>query len=179
MSYDQNDINGDNFCYKKSKNRDVFLEFGLNSRDAIFEINNDHVVDNQTFILDKMLVDTKSVYRPQIKIDFSCLVFFEAESENGNEHEVEVELIFKLERTCNGVSECVQSWTYLKEFDIEGNNIDELEIEISESFAVSFIDRPCPNCCEYRMIVEGGDFEGEFDALRITKVNLSAIIQGN
>jgi hypothetical protein len=80
-------------------------------------------------------------------------------------------------RTCNGVTECVQTWRYLYEIDVE-NDIDELEVEISEPFTVTFCDRACPGCCEYKMVVEGKDFEGEFEFLRVTKPELSALAQG-
>ena len=73
-------------------------------------------------------------------------------------HEVEVNLLFKLERVCNGVVECVSSWNYLKEYYVEGDNIDEIEIEISEPFTVTFCEKGCPGYCEYRMTVEGIDF---------------------
>ena len=117
-----------------------------------------------------------------VKIEFSSLIVFEAEDEEGSEHEVEVELLFKLIKTCHGKSECLETWKYLKEFDIE-NNIDELEIEISEPFTITFCDKSCPcdktgACCEYKIVVEGKDFEGEFDTLKVIKPNISAIAQG-
>ncbi len=155
----------------------LWLECGSNPEDAIFEIDDGSVEGNQTFTLNRVIVDAANLCGPIVRIEFSSIVFFEAEDESGCEHEVEVDLLFKLIRTCNGYSECIQSWRYLKEFDIE-NDIDELEIEISEPFTVTFCDRICPSCCEYRMVVEGQDFEGEFEALRVVKPNLSALIQG-
>jgi len=153
------------------------LECGVNQQDAIFEIDDGCVKENQTFVLSRVLVNAEHLCNPKVKIEFSSIVFFEAEDESGSEHEVEVDLLFKLIRTCDGHSECIQSWRYLKEFDIE-NSIDELEIEISEPFTVTFCDRICPKCCEYKMVVEGKDFEGEFDALRVVSPDLSALVQG-
>jgi hypothetical protein len=112
-----------------------------------------------------------------VKIEFSSLVAFEAEDEEGAEHEVEVDLLFKLIRNCNGTEETLQTWRYLKEFDVE-NNIDELEVEISEPFTVTFCDRACPGCCEYKIVVTGRDFEGEFEFLRVVKPDLSALAIG-
>lgn len=158
----------------------VFLECGCNPQNAIFEINNGIVQNNQIFLLDRVFIDTTGFFRPQIKIDFSSLIMFEGEDEETYEPEVEVELLFKLERICNGVRECVQTWTYQKEFDVEDENESarlELKIEISEPFTVTFCDRDCPGCCEYRMLVEGIKFEGEFEYLRVVKPNLSAIVQ--
>jgi hypothetical protein len=124
-----------------------------------------------------VLVDAANLCRPVVKIDFSSIIFFEAEDDRGSEHEVKVDLIFKLIRTCEGHSECIQTWRYLNEFEIK-NDIDELEIEISTPFAVSFCDRTCPKCCEYRIEVEGKDFKGEFEALRVVSPDLSALVQG-
>jgi hypothetical protein len=155
----------------------LFLECGTHPQDAFFEIDDGEVEERQCFTLNRVLVDTSHLCRPLVKIDFSCIIFWEAEDEEGDEHEVEVDLLFKLIRTCDGYSECIQTWRYLKEFDIE-NDIDELEVEISESFTVTFCDRPCSKCCEYKIVVEGRDFEGEFDALRVVTPNLSALVQG-
>jgi len=43
---------------------------------------------------------------------------------------------------------------------------------------VTFCDKPTSDVHEYVMVVEGVDFEGEFDALRVVKPDLSAIAQG-
>jgi len=104
--------------------------------------------------LDRLTVDTSELHKPLIKFEFSSLIQFEGEDEETYEPEVEVDLLFKLERVCNGVKECLRSWRYLKEFDVEDpeerDNL-ELEIEISEPFTVIFCDKNiCPGCCEYR-----------------------------
>jgi len=161
-------------CIKSKK---ILLECGFNPQDAIFEIDDGDVDNNQCFVLDRLIIDTSFLCRPVVKIDFSSLVFFEAEDDRGDEHEIEVDLLFKLIKTCNGASDCIQSWRYLKEFEIE-NDIDEFEVEISEPFTVIFCDRGCPGCCEYKMIVEGRDFDGDFDALRVVKPVLTALAQG-
>ncbi|MGI5918714.1 MAG: DUF4489 domain-containing protein [Christensenellales bacterium] len=155
----------------------LFLVCGTHPQDAFFEIDDGCVEERQSFILNRVLVDTSHLCNPLVKIEFSCIIVWEAEDEEGNEHEVEVDLLFKLIRTCDGYSEVIQTWRYLKEFDVE-NDIDELEVEISEPFTVTFCDRPCPKCCEYKIVVEGKDFEGEFDALRVVTPDLSALVQG-
>ncbi|HHU18015.1 MAG TPA: DUF4489 domain-containing protein [Clostridiales bacterium] len=162
---------------KRPKPKKILLECGCKPQDAIFEIDDGRVEENQSFVLDRVIVDTTCLFRPLVKVEFSSLIAFEAEDEEGDEHEVEVDLLFKLLRTCNGVTECVQTWRYLYEIDVE-NDIDELEVEISEPFTVTFCDRACPGCCEYKMVVEGKDFEGEFEFLRVTKPELSALAQG-
>ncbi|NLY77093.1 MAG: DUF4489 domain-containing protein [Tissierellia bacterium] len=161
-------------CQKK---RDVILECGIRPADAFFEIDDGRVEQGQAFVLDRLRIDVSCLKKPVVKIEFSSLIVFEAEDEKGDEHEVEVDLLFKLIRVSNGEREVVQSWRYLYEIDIE-NNIDELEVEMSQPFTVTFCDKPRSDELEYIMVVEGIDFEGEFDALRVVKPDLSAIAQG-
>ncbi len=156
------------------KHNTVILECGYRPQDAFFEIDDGFVEERQEFVLDRLKIDTTCLNKPIVKIEFSSLIIFEAEDEEGPEHEVEVDLLFKLIRICNGEKDCVQSWNYLYEIDVE-NDIDELEVEMSQPFTVTFCDRPYPGYCEYIMVVEGIDFEGDFDELRIVKPDLSAI----
>jgi len=178
--YDDNETytnNGNDSCSfpKHPQPKKILLECGTNPQDAIFEIDDEQVEENQYFVLDSVIVDTTCLNRPLVKIEFSSLVVFEAETGDGEEREIEVELLFELIRNCNGEKDCIQSWRYLKEFEVEN---DELEVEISEPFTVTFCDRACPGCCEYKMIVKGKDFEGEFETLRVVKPDLSALAQG-
>ncbi|GEM_PF-369515 len=177
----------------------VTLECGFNPQDAIFEIRNGYVKEHQKFVLDRVRVDTCGFCRPIVKIEFSSLVCFEVEDEtnilNGAnsqteekaqtemnsplpiwKQEVEVELLFKLERTCKGITETIQTWKFKKEFEIKGAY--KLEIEICEPFTVTFCDKSSSHCCEYRMVVEGKDFEGKVKALSVTKPDISALATG-
>lgn len=167
---------------KKVLEKVVHVECGHDPQDAIFEIDDGFVKEGQAFVLDRLVVDADDLYKPLVKLEFSSLIQFEGEDEETYEPEVEVDLLFKLERICHGKKECIRSWRYLKEFDVEDpeerKNL-ELEIEISEPFTVTFCDKGlCPGCCEYRIVVEGKDFEGEFEYLRVVKPVLSAIVQG-
>lgn len=153
----------------------ILLECGCNPQDAIFEIDDCHVKHDQAFVLDRVIVDTTCLFRPLIKIEFSSVVFFEAEGKGLCEQELEVDLLFELERVCNGYKEILQTWRYTKEFEVK---TEKLEIEFSDPFAVTFCDRACPGCCEYKLIVKGKDFDGEFKSLRVVKPNLSALAQG-
>ncbi len=207
----------------------ILLECGTRPQDAIFDIDRrgrGRRDRDQEFILDRVIVDTSCLCRPQVKIDFSCIIFFEAETErsrrgydgeyshesdndeeyresdndeeyresdNNEEYresddeteaeaeiqhrkeEFEVDLEFELIRVCHGVEECVQKWRYLKEFEIKNC---ELEVEISESFCVTFCDRECPGCCAYKMKVTLEDLDGDFDALRVTSPCISVLAQG-
>lgn len=179
---------GKNFCFapKHPAPKKILLECGNNPEDAIFEIDNGRVDEHQFFVLDTVLVDTTCLFRPLVKIEFSSIIYFDAKAENhcGNDlderpfcdKELKVDLLFELIRICNGQKECVQSWRYLKRFEIERD--DKLEVEFSEPFTVTFCDRVCPACCEYKMVVSGQNFEGEFDSLRVVKPDLSALAQG-
>lgn len=168
-------------CCTHSKHpvsKGILLECGCNPQDANFEIDDDDVEDDQEFVLDRVTVDTSCLCRPIVKIEFSSLIQFEVEDDSGSEHEIEVDLLFELIRTCDGGQEqVIQSWRYLKEIEIE-NSIDELELEISEPFTVTFCDRGCPGCCEYKMKVTGKDFDGDFEYMRVIKPCLCALAQG-
>lgn len=155
----------------------IWLETASNPQDAVFAIDDERVESGQCYVLNRLPVNASNLNNPVVKLDFSCIVSFDAEDEQGREHEVEVDLLFKLIRNHNGCGECLKTFRYLFEIDVE-NSIDEIEVEISESFAFSYVDRPCPKCCEYLVVVEGRDFEGEFEHLRVTSPTLSAIIQG-
>lgn len=169
------------FPPKKPAEKSIFLEVGFNPQDAIFAIKDGKVKEKQAFVLDRILIDTSELIKPVIKIDFSSLIAFEGEDEETYEPEVEVDLLFRLERVCDDVCETVQYWRYLKEIDVEDEKEKaclELELEFSEPFTVTYSDKSCPKCCEYRMIVEGKDFEGEFEYLKVVKPTLTAIVQG-
>ncbi|HZK25464.1 MAG TPA: DUF4489 domain-containing protein [Oscillospiraceae bacterium] len=164
-------------CHKPHKTSDIILECGCSPEAAFFEIDDGRVEEGQKFVLDRVRIDITHLIKPVIKLDFSSLIIFEAEDEEGSEHEVEVDLLFKLIRISNGEKEVIRSWSYLYEIDVE-NNIDELEVEMKQPFAVTFCDKPCATVCEYIMKVEGIDFEGDFDELRVVSPTLSAIAQG-
>lgn len=155
---------------------EVILECGHRPTDAIFEIDDDEVEENQEFVLDRLRIDTSCLKDPLVKIEFSSLVVFEAEDDEGREHEIEVDLLFKLIRIWNGERETVQSWRYLYELEVE-NDIDELEVEVSQPFTVTFCDKPHSGDLEYIMTVEGVDFDGDFEVMRVVKPDLSAIAQ--
>jgi hypothetical protein len=70
------------------------LECGQDPQDAIFEIDDGIVKENQAFILDRLTVDTYDLHKPLVKIEFSSLIAFEGEDEETYEPEVEVDLLF-------------------------------------------------------------------------------------
>lgn len=163
------------FAAKHPQPKKILLECGFCPQDAIFDVDECYDKHFEEFILDKVLVDTTCLCRPQVKIEFSSLVFFKAEGKCGCVQEIELELLFELERICNGHKECVQTWKYVREFEVKS---EKFEVEFSDPFTVTFCDKACPGCCEYRMKVRVKKLEGEFEALRVTKPDLSALAQG-
>jgi hypothetical protein len=195
-------------CCKNKRHplpKKILLECGFHPEDAIFEIEHGYVKEHQSFILDRVLVDTSCFCKPLVKIEFSSLVVFEAKAkEEIYEKELEVELSFVLVRICNKDEEVVQNWKFQKKFEIReqpsgliradesieqpqpaeaisaSSPVDgygKIEVKISEPFTVTFCDRVCPDCCTYKMIVIGKDFKGKFEVLRVVKPDLSALAQ--
>ena len=163
------------FAPKHPQPKKILLECGFNPQDAIFDLEECRCKHYEEFVLDKVLVDTTCLCRPQVKLEFSSLVFFEAEGKCGCVQEIELELLFELERICGGHKETLQTWLYEREFEVKA---EKFEVEFSDPFTVTFCDRACPGCCEYRMTVKVKKLEGEFEALRVTKPDLSALAQG-
>jgi len=179
---------------KHPKPSKILLECGCHPQDAIFEIRRGRVRRRQEYVLDKVVVDTSCLCRPQVKVEFSSIVYFEAEARGRygraktesetevevenfcGEQEVDVALLFELVRVCDGVEEIVQSWNYEKDFQIRGTR--SLQIEISEPFTVTYCDRECPGCCSYKMKVSVRRTDGRFKALRVVCPNISALAQG-
>ncbi|MPM02956.1 hypothetical protein SDC9_49215 [bioreactor metagenome] len=162
---------------KHPEPKKILLECGCRPQDAIFETYGyGYEKHEEAFVLDSVLVDTTCLCRPLVKIEFSSLVVFEAKTKDCYEKEIEVELLFELVRSCKGEKEVLQTWKYEKEFEFCG--VEKFELEISEPFTVTFCDRACPDCCEYKIIVKAKEVKGEFKALRVVKPDLSALAQG-
>ena len=60
---------------KHPKPKKILLECGFCPQDAIFDVEECYSKHYEEFILDKVLVDTTCLCRPQVKIEFSSLVF--------------------------------------------------------------------------------------------------------
>lgn len=161
---------------KHPEPKGILLECGCHPQDAVFEPENFCGKKDPVFVLDSLIVDATCLCRPLVKIEFSSLVYFEGEAKCGCGKELEVDLLFELVRICKGEKECVQSWRYVKKFEIEYN--DKLKVRSSEPFTVTFCDRICPDCCEYKMTVKSLDLDGKIEKLKVIKPNLSALAQG-
>jgi ribosomal protein S18 acetylase RimI-like enzyme len=168
---DRNINDHENFSdNKKPQTKKFLFECGHNPQCAIFETEYGQIEPCQYFVLDRVLVDTSKLKMPNTKIDFSSLIYFEGRTAYCDDPEVKVDLLFRLVRVCkNGMSDTVQTWRYIKKLDVE-------HAKFSEPFTVTFCDKLCSSCCEYRMIVEGRDFEGQFWSLRVVNPNLNATV---
>ena len=161
----------------------ILLECGFNPQDAFFETEHGYMRPHQSFILDRVTVDTSCFCKPLVKLEFSSLIVFEAiafelsvpRQKVDGEEKIEVELLFELIRNCDCNEEIVQNWKFKKE--IEVRSVDKLEVEISEPFTVTACDRVCPDCCVYKMKVTLKETRGIFKDLRVIKPNLSALAQ--
>ncbi len=70
------------FCVntRHPKPKEILLECGCHPQDAIFEIYDYRVKCDQTFVLDRVNVDTTCLFRPVVKIECSSVIFFEAQA---------------------------------------------------------------------------------------------------
>ncbi len=92
MLYNQHNTNNRDYFVSKPESRPckkpelkIWLECGINPQDAIFEIDDGSVRENQTFPLNQVIVDAAHLCNPIVKIEFSSIIFFEAEDERGDE----------------------------------------------------------------------------------------------
>lgn len=192
---------------KHPKPKKILLECGTCPQDAIFEIRRGRVRRRQQFVLDRVLVDTSCLCRPQTKIEFSSIVSFEAEARGryygraGTDEELENEVITEADEVAEEGMECGRREKEVEvdlEFELirvcdgveecvrkwrykkefEIKYVKDFEVEISEPFTVTFCDRACPGCCVYKMIVKGKDFDGRFESMKVVTPDLSALAQG-
>lgn len=118
-------------CNSVSSKR-VILECGRSVAVANFNVNG----DEQGFVVARVFIDTSSLgSSPQVKLDFSTLIFFEGEA---GLDDIEILLNFKLKRGCGTAEPLVlRTWQYKKIFD-SASNFDQLLIQ--ESFTCLFCD---------------------------------------
>jgi hypothetical protein len=167
---------------KHPKPKGILLECGCNPQDAIF---NPAQTEPETIVLDRVLVDTTCLCRPQVKIEFSSLVFFDVALETPQpQRSFELVLTFELVRKCNGNEDILRTWTFQRivEFIAVQGKIIANWIE-ETPFTVTFCDKACPDCCTYEMRVTSTNINDpssppDFEAVRVTKPDISALAQG-
>lgn len=170
-------------CYfsKHPKPKKILLECGCNPQDAIF---NPAQEQPKTITLDRVLVDTTCLCRPQVKIEFSSLVFFDVKEVIPPQRSFELILTFELVKRCNGNEEILKEWIYQKQVSFD-NPQGKIIKDWKESvpFTVTYCDKACPDCCIYEMRVTStkindSSSDPDFDAVNVTKPDISALAQG-
>jgi len=165
-------------CIHRPLKKVLFLECGNKPQDITFQIENSTVLPGQSYVLDRLFIDTKKLCKPLIKFEFSSLVQFEA-TFTEETSTVTANLQFTLARICNGVTEVLQTWDYVNSVTPVNS---QLAVASTEPFTVTYCDKPCAcdqnvGCCEYRMVVSGIAFSGAFTSLRVIRPDLSAFVQ--
>ncbi|QUI23828.1 DUF4489 domain-containing protein [Vallitalea pronyensis] len=168
--------NGLDCCTKMTdcEPKKILLECGQNLESARFDLSS---TTEQTFTLGRVIVDTSCLNKPEVKIEFSSIVFFQ--SSPGNSTGTTIELTFRLKRSCNnGEIETVLTRVYKKETQLSDNIVEE--IISSEPFTISFCEcLVCPGCCEYIMEVSGNPVNfANLGTAEVNNLSLGAFAQG-
>ncbi|WP_432665317.1 DUF4489 domain-containing protein [Wukongibacter baidiensis] len=154
--------------------RKILLECGQNLESARFDLSS---TSEQTFTLGRVIIDTSCLRKPEVKIEFSSIVFYQ--SSPGNSIGPAIELTFRLRRSCNN-EEIVTVLTrvYRKVTQISDNIVEE--IISSEPFTISFCEcLDFPGCCEYIMEVSGNPANfANIGTAVVDDLSLGAFAQG-
>lgn len=128
----------------------MLLECGQNLESARFDTSS---TTEQTFTLGRVIIDTSCLEKPEVKIEFSSIVFFQTPP--GNSTGPTIELTFMVKRSCNNEElETVLTRVYRKETQLSDNIVEE--VISSEPFTLSFCEILCrAGCCEYIIEVTG------------------------
>lgn len=169
--------NNSHHCCTKmtdSEPKKILLECGQNLESARFDLSS---TVEQTFTLGRVIIDTSCLNKPEVKIEFSSIVFFQTSP--GNSTGTTIELTFRLKRSCdNGEIETVLTRVYRKATQISDNIVEE--IISSEPFTVSFCERlVCSGCCEYIVEVSGNPVNfANLGTVEVNNLSLGAFAQG-
>lgn len=127
-------------------------------------------------------LDTRGLDHPSVKIDFSSLVNFKADSDLSG---YLLRIIFQLSRSCeHGDKVPLATWVYQNEVAVNlgVQTLDlsclDIDVESKEPFNFVWCDcHDCPGCCLY--LVEIIDISAfNIEAASITNVGISAIASG-
>ncbi len=165
-----------NSCLKMtdSEPKKVLLECGQNLESARFDLSS---TAEQTFTLGRVIIDTSCLQSPEVKIEFSSIVFYQ--SSPGNSTGTTIELTFRIKRSCNNEEiETVLTRIYRKETQLSDNIVEE--IISSEPFTISFCEcLDFHGCCEYIVEVSGNPANFvNIGAAVVDDLSLGAFAQG-
>ncbi len=147
--------------------------------------------DHAAYVAGTVSLNSSGLYCPTVKIDFSTMINFKAESRDG---EFFIRLIFQLSRACDGGPKiALGTWVYEKEVDIDrrwriaaanggepeqvnsNGGSSEIEIDIKEPFGFTWCECcDCSDCCLY--VVEVVDIDTDnIECLSLTNVGINAL----
>lgn len=134
-------------------------------------------------VVGTVTLDTRRLDHPDVKIDFSSLVNFRADSDLSG---FSLRIIFQLSRSCDhGQKVPLATWLYQKEVsvDLDGIvipdlNLIDIDVEFKDPFSFVWCDcHDCPGCCTY--LVEVIDISAfNIESASITNVGITAIASG-
>lgn len=135
-----------------------------------------------TLIIGTVNLDTRGLDHPSIKIDFSSLVNFRADSDFSG---YSLRIIFQLSRSCEHENKVpLATWVYQNEISVNLGipvpdlNLVDIDVESKEPFNFVWCDcHDCPGCCVY--LVEIIDISAyNIESASITNVGISSIASG-
>lgn len=173
-NYKDHDNNDCCIMMTDPKPKRILLECGQNLESARFDTSN---TMEQTFTLGRVVIDTSCLKGPQVKIEFSSIVFFQ--TSEGNSTGPTIELTFSLKRSCNNEElETVLTRVYKKETQLSNGIVEE--VISSEAFSISFCEFLCePGCCEYIVEVSGNPANFiNIETAVVDDLSLGAFAQG-
>lgn len=157
------------------KPKKILLECGQNLEPARFDVDD---TNEQTFTLGRVIVDTGCLRKPEVKLEFSSIIFFQSMLQNSTLiGGATIVLTFRVRRSCdNGPLVQRLERIYRKEINVGPPEVRE--IISSETFTISFCEKlDSPKCCEYVVEVTGNDFFN-IGTAEVNDLSLAAFAQG-
>ncbi len=183
---------------RKPDDDKVVMKCGTGSGFVIPINNNNYVANggggNQYFppmVAGIVSINTSKKGGSTVKIDFSSMINFQADSWNGN---FEIELVFQLSKMCDGGAKIpLGTWIYEKEVEVGyggslggqpsaqssgGPNGACVEVDFKQPFSFTWCEcTDCPGCCTY--VVELVHFETHnIECASVTNVGINALAVG-
>jgi hypothetical protein len=136
-----------------------------------------------TLVVGTVTLDTRELAHPDVKIDFSSLVNFRADSDLSG---FTFRVVFQLSRSCDhGPRIPLANWLYQKEISVSLGGITipdigliDIDLEFKDPFSFVWCDcHDCAGCCTY--LVEIIDiYTFNVESASITNVGITALASG-
>jgi len=142
------------------------------------------------YVVASVTLDTSGLYKPTVKVDFSCIITYKEESYYGTS---DLRLTFQLSKVCNGAKIALGTWNFERDVDFscyskaaEGDTEQQnarsgglkLKVDTVDSFSFIFCEcQDCPECCHY--MVELTNVESyNVDFAAVSQAAISAMAVG-